>query len=68
MCACCGGLMLTFNKDKKPYSLDFYLVSKLPANSGINESTVFPVYVKIKYTFDTLNCGKKIAIDYLEKQ
>lgn len=56
-CACCGGLMVTFSNDSKPYSSDFVLVESLPKGSTINENTKFPVNVCIKYEKIETSCG-----------
>lgn len=62
MCACCGGFMLSFEKNASPYQGVFYLVSNMPTNSGIKDSTKFPINVLIDWSIDSLNCGKKINI------
>ncbi|MFI5221343.1 MAG: hypothetical protein ACHQK8_03380 [Bacteroidia bacterium] len=67
MCACCGGLMITFSNDPKTYSATFYDIDKLPANSGITESSPFPIYVKVKYETST-GCGNKVNILQLERR
>ncbi len=56
-CACCGGLMLTFSNDSKPYSSDFVLIEGLPNGTSINESTTFPLNVCVKYEKQESSCG-----------
>lgn len=56
-CACCGGLMLTFSNDPKPYSSDFVLIDGMPNGSGIGENTVFPLNVCVKYEKQESSCG-----------
>jgi hypothetical protein len=56
-CACCGGLMITFSNDDKPYSSDFVLVNSLPTGTTINESSKFPMSVCIKYEKLESPCG-----------
>jgi hypothetical protein len=48
-CACCGGLMINFNNEAKPYTGDFFLITNPPADLGLNENSTFPVYLKVSY-------------------
>lgn len=67
-CACCGGLMITFSNDPQPYSAEFFNIGKMPPNTGISESSEFPIYVKVKYSKSTANCGNAIDISILKKR
>ena len=67
-CACCGGLMITFTSNSTPYSEKFYDIDQLPANSGINENSTFPIYVKVKYETVTTQCSDHVNILILEKR
>lgn len=64
-CACCGGLMVTFSNDTTRYSGAFYLVDELPNNSGIDNNTKFPLYVKINWKFSRV-CGSTKFVDILK--
>jgi hypothetical protein len=64
-CVCCGGLMLNFNNDPIPYSGTFYLVNELPANSGIDNNTKFPLYVRITWKYNSKVCGITKFVDIL---
>jgi hypothetical protein len=65
-CVCCGGLMVNFTNDPKPYSGVFNLVNELPVNSGIDNNTKFPVYVKITWKYSTKQCGSTKFMDVLK--
>lgn len=67
-CACCGGLMLTFTNDPKTYSAEFFNIGQMPSNTGISDSSEFPIYVKVKYSKSNANCGNAIDILILEKR
>ncbi len=67
-CACCGGLMITFSNDPKPYSAEFFNIGQMPPNTGISDSSEFPIYVKLKYSKSNANCGNAIDISILEKR
>jgi hypothetical protein len=67
-CACCGGLMITFSNDAITYSSPFYDIDQMPSNSGIDEKSTFPIYVKVKYTSSTNTCGNHINISQLVKR
>lgn len=67
-CACCGGLMITFTSNPKPYSAEFYNIGQMPPNTDISDSSEFPIYVKVKYTKSTANCGNAIDISVLQKK
>jgi len=66
-CACCGGLMITFTNNPTTYSEKFYDIDQLPANSGINENSTFPIYVKVKYETTKTQCSDHVNILILEK-
>lgn len=56
-CMCCGGLMITFANDPKPYSADFKLISNPNQDLGISDSTTFPMNVKVVWEKDTVRCS-----------
>jgi hypothetical protein len=65
-CVCCGGLMINFNNDPVPYSGVFYLVNELPADSGIDNNTKFPLYVRVTWKYTTNVCGATKFVDILK--
>ena len=65
-CVCCGGLMINFNNDPVPYSGEFYLVNELPPDSGIDNNTKFPLYVRVTWKYNTNICGGTKFIDILK--
>ena len=54
-CACCGGLMINFTGETRPYTGDFKLIDN-SADVGISPTEVFPLYVKVDYV-DLTKCG-----------
>ena len=66
MCPCCGGLMITFNGESKPYTGDFKLVEN-GADLGITDKDTFPIYVKVDWKADTTNICNHIIITRLKK-
>jgi hypothetical protein len=68
-CVCCGGLMITFSNDPKPYSASYYDVNSMPANTGVDGRSAFPVYVSVKYEMVPNTCGQNMVnITQLEKR
>ena len=65
-CICCGGLMVSFVNNPIPYSGEFYLVNDLPKDSGIDNNTKFPLYVKISWKDNSNVCGGTKFIDILK--
>jgi hypothetical protein len=61
MCACCGGLMLTFSNDPTPLQSDFFLVVNEDVSLDINANTQFPVYIKLDYELVNL-CAQEVKI------
>lgn len=57
MCACCGGLMINFENNPSPYSGSFYLINNMPANSGITNSSTFPIYLKVEWEKEPTKCS-----------
>lgn len=68
MCACCGGLMITFGTDPTPYRDTFYLIDNAPAALGITDSATFPIYVKVRWQKLSKCAGKYIRINRLIRQ
>ena len=50
MCACCGGLMINFSNQTKPYAGDFYLIENSADQLGIPNNATFPIYAEVTYT------------------
>lgn len=67
MCVCCGGLMITFNGETKPYTGDFKLINN-GAATGITEKDAFPVYVKVDWKADTTNVCNGIIITRIARR
>lgn len=67
-CACCGGLMITFSNDPKPNSAAFSDIRQMPSNSGIDQNSEFPIYVKVKFSTSSVNCGNYVDISELERR
>ena len=61
-CICCGGLMITFNGESKPYTGDFRLISNSAADIGITQADTFPIYVNVDWKEDTTNVCNHILI------
>lgn len=60
-CICCGGLMITFNGEVRPYTGDFKLIDN-GGDLGITEKDSFPIYVKVDWKVDTTNVCNHIII------
>lgn len=67
MCVCCGGLMITFNGETRPYVGDYKHIEN-SADLGITEKDTFPVYVKVDWKVDTKNACKPIIITRLKRR
>lgn len=65
-CVCCGGLMLTFTNDAKPYSSEFYLVESLPEGKGISDASTFPIQVCVKVEKINSDCGNTPRLRILQ--
>lgn len=48
-CLHCGGYMVTFSNNPEPYKADHYQWRPKTEKFGVNHSSKFPLYVKIKY-------------------
>ncbi|MDP1726864.1 MAG: hypothetical protein Q8M15_08770 [Bacteroidota bacterium] len=66
-CMCCGGLLINFENNPEQYSGTYYLIDEMPSNSGINESTKFPLYVKVQYSIDKEKCGGNMNFVDIQK-
>ncbi len=60
-CVCCGGLMITFNGEIKPYEGDFKIIEN-GADLGITATDIFPINVKVDWKVDTTNICNHIII------
>lgn len=67
-CICCGGLMITFDGEPKPYTEDFRLISNSAADIGITQSDTFPIYVKVDWKEDTTNVCNHILITKIARR
>lgn len=68
MCACCGGLMINFDNNPKPYSGPGYDVSNNPDSLGITSTTTFPIYMNVKWEHTPYACGNYITITSFERR
>jgi hypothetical protein len=67
-CACCGGLMVTFNGETQPYSGEFKLIKNTDA-IGISSNARFPIHVELDWTTDSTKCfGNYITVTRIRKQ
>lgn len=66
MCACCGGLMITFTSNPDPYQGEFFLVTNDAAELEIAMTTSFPVYMQVEYEFKNI-CSKEVMIKKYKK-
>ena len=57
LCPCCGGLMINFNGETRPYTGDFKLIQNTDAELGISANDTFPLYVKVSWTPLSGGCG-----------
>ncbi len=57
LCSCCGGLMINFNGETRPYTGDFKLIQNTDAELGISTRDTFPLYVKVDWTPLAGGCG-----------
>lgn len=56
-CGCCGGFMVVID-GKSPTNGDaFFLISEIPSSYKIDNSTTFPVKVKINFSIDEGKCS-----------
>jgi hypothetical protein len=67
MCECCGGLMINFNEETKPYTGNFKLIDNA-ADLGISENDKFPIYAKVEWKPDTTNACNHIIITKFERK
>jgi len=61
MCICCGGLMINFDGETKPYTGDFKLIEN-SADLGITDNDKFPIYIKVDWKVDTTKACDRIII------
>ena len=67
-CPCCGGLMITFNGETKPYIAPFFLVENDAASLGIEATASFPIAVRVNYSLMEKCGGSYIKIEKLVKK
>ena len=68
MCMTCGGLMLTFSEDPKPYTAPFLLINNEPTDLGISEFGPFPIYVNVDWKGDTTDGRQRITVTRLTRK
>jgi hypothetical protein len=66
-CTCCGGLMITFNGETRPYSGDYKLIEN-GNDLGIKDNEYFPIYVKVDWKVDMTNVCNNIIITRFAKR
>ena len=66
-CICCGGLMITFNGETRPYTGDFRLIEN-SGDIGITDKDKFPIYVKVDWKEDTTNVCNHIFITRIARR
>ena len=67
-CICCGGLMITFNGEAKPYTGDFRLISNNGTDIDITGNGTYPIYVKVDWKEDTTNVCNHIFITRIARR
>ncbi|MEP7110567.1 MAG: hypothetical protein ABI760_21420 [Ferruginibacter sp.] len=67
MCACCGGLMITFNGETRPYMGEFRLIENVTA-LGITDNDNFPIYVKVNWRTDTTSVCNHILLTSITRR
>ena len=67
-CICCGGLMITFNGETKPYAGNFRLISNIATDFRITENDTYPIYVKVDWKEDTTNICNLILITRIARR
>ncbi len=65
---CCGGLMITFNGETKPYTSEFRLISNNGIDIGIIDRDTFPIYVKVDWKEDITNVCNHIRITRIARR
>ncbi len=66
MCACCGGLIISINGFPSSLPDKTYRIDNLPSDLGINNSTRFPIYLKIRWLKLNKCSGRYIRIDWYQ--
>lgn len=67
VCLCCGGMMITFNGETKPYTGEFRQISNV-SDLGITPQDTFPIYVNVDWKEDTTNVCKWIFITRIKRR
>lgn len=67
MCICCGGLMITFDGETKPYTGNFRRISN-PGALGLTQADTFPIYVNVDWMEDTTNVCHTILITRIARR
>ncbi|MEO8415283.1 MAG: hypothetical protein ABI472_16610 [Ginsengibacter sp.] len=67
-CVCCGGLMITFDGEPKPYTGVFRLIGNSAADIGISLTDTFPINVKVDWKEDTSNYCNHMLITRIARR
>ena len=67
LCPCCGGFMINFEGETRPYTGDFYLIDNDISSYGISTSSAFPIKVMAEWKALNKCNGKYIQINKLTK-
>lgn len=67
-CPCCGGLMINFTGETKPYTGTFYLVENNLSSFGITDSSSFPLLVKASYIILEKCSGKYVSVSNISRR
>ena len=67
MCVCCGGLMISFNGETRPYTGDFKLIEN-STDLGITEKDTFPIYVKVDWKVDMTTVCNHIIVTRFKRR
>ncbi len=68
-CACCGGVLINVDSDSTElFTSKTYVIHSKPNDFIVNESTQFPIFVKLDWTETKGFCIKAINISRIEKR
>jgi hypothetical protein len=61
MCPCCGGYMINFDGETRPYTGDFKLIEN-SSGIGISDRDAFPIFVRVAWRMNSTNACHGIII------
>ena len=67
MCACCGGLMISFKGPTTVFDADDKTINNAP-DLGLSPNEAFPLYVQVNYTEVTGGCHGAVLITKLKRK